>query len=162
MSSWGLFNSLARIPGFNVNMSSSRRTASDMHSGFFGIFNVSAFKVSSLGFLLQNNIKICYWWVQCKIPRDFQPEGHSKSISYHGEYSGTHIGEWMLVIMTVVSLGLPPDSQLLSSAASSSTFTQSRLDFAHPSCPLYIETTAIRTHCHPTSQRGRALSDATV
>jgi hypothetical protein len=54
------------------------------------------------------------------------------------------------------------ESQFLASAGSSSSLTQSSLDFVPPAFPLYIESTTIQTHCLPSGERGRALSDATV
>jgi hypothetical protein len=59
-------------------------------------------------------------------------------------------------------LQLPHGSQLLASVAISSLLTQSRLNFVPPTSPMYIETTAIQTHCLPSRERGWALSDATV
>ena len=59
-------------------------------------------------------------------------------------------------------LQLPHESQLLASAGSSSSLTQSSLDFVPPAFPLYIESTTIQTYCLPTRERERALSDATV
>jgi hypothetical protein len=58
-------------------------------------------------------------------------------------------------------LQLPHESQLLASAGSSSSLTQSSLDFVPPAFPLYIESTTIQTYCLPTRERERALSDAT-
>jgi hypothetical protein len=57
---------------------------------------------------------------------------------------------------------LPHESQLLASAGSSPSLTQSSLDFAPPAFPLYIESNTIQTNCLPSGERGRALSDATV
>ena len=59
-------------------------------------------------------------------------------------------------------LQLPRESQLLVSAGSSSSLTQSSLDFVPPAFPLYIESTTIQTYCLPKRERERALSDATV
>lgn len=59
-------------------------------------------------------------------------------------------------------LQLPHESQLLASAGSSSSLTQSSLDFVPPAFPLYIESTTIQTYGLPTRERERALSDATV
>jgi hypothetical protein len=60
------------------------------------------------------------------------------------------------------TLQLPHDSQLLASTGSSSSLTQSSLDFVPPTFPLYIEPTTIQTHCLSTRERERASSDATV
>jgi hypothetical protein len=54
------------------------------------------------------------------------------------------------------------ESQIFASAGSSSSLTQSSLDFVPPAFPLYIESTTIQTYCLPSGERGRALSDATV
>jgi hypothetical protein len=59
-------------------------------------------------------------------------------------------------------LQLPHESQMLASAGSASSLTQSSLDFVPPAFPLYIESTTIQTYCLPTRERERALSDATV
>jgi hypothetical protein len=50
---------------------------------------------------------------------------------------------------------LPNESQLLASAGSSSSLTQSSLNFVPSAFPLYIESTTIQTHCLPTRERGR-------
>ena len=57
---------------------------------------------------------------------------------------------------------LPHMSQFLAFGGSSSSHTQSRHDFVPPAFPPYIETTVIQSHCLPTRERERALSDATV
>ncbi|KAJ5672862.1 hypothetical protein N7507_001989 [Penicillium longicatenatum] len=59
-------------------------------------------------------------------------------------------------------LQLPHESQLMASAGSSSSLTQSSVNFVPPTFPLYIESTTIQTHCLPSRERGRGLSDATV
>lgn len=55
-------------------------------------------------------------------------------------------------------LQLPHESQLLASAGSSSSLTQSSLDFVPPAFPLYIESTTIQTHCLQASADGPYLT----